>query len=187
MELIKAIEDRRSIRKFKSDMVSKEMIEDLLNCGRLAPSAKNRQPWFFVVVKDEKKNKIADIMIDWTLNNDMEMYEKKINARISVAPTAEAIKQAPVLILVFRPKEDNWVIGDNLSIGACIQNICLRATDFGIGSLWIRDICHTTEEIGDLVGITDLELNSAIAIGYQDQFPKPRPRKELKDIVIFEE
>lgn len=95
--------------------------------------------------------------------------------------------QAPVLILVFRPKEDNWIVGDNLSIGACIQNICLRATDLGIGSLWIRDICHTTKEIANLVGITDLELNSAIAIGYQNQFPKPRPRKELKDIVIFEE
>lgn len=42
MEVLKAIEDRRSIRMFKCDEPSKEIIEDILNCGRLAPSAKNR-------------------------------------------------------------------------------------------------------------------------------------------------
>ena len=47
MDTIKAIEDRRSIRKYKDIDVDKEIILDILNAGRLAPSAKNRQPWYF--------------------------------------------------------------------------------------------------------------------------------------------
>lgn len=62
MNTIESIENRRSIRLFKSDDISKEIIEDILNCGRLAPSAKNRQPWYFVVTKGKIKDKIADMM-----------------------------------------------------------------------------------------------------------------------------
>ncbi len=39
-------------------------VEDIVNCGRLAPSAKNRQPWYFVIPKGKAKDKIADMMID---------------------------------------------------------------------------------------------------------------------------
>jgi len=62
MEVKEAIENRRSIRTFKKDEIPNKVIEDLLNCGRLAPSAKNRQPWFFVVLKDFLKNRVAEIM-----------------------------------------------------------------------------------------------------------------------------
>lgn len=48
MEVKKAIAERRSIRNFKQEDISKEIGEDILNCGRLAPSAKNRQLWYFV-------------------------------------------------------------------------------------------------------------------------------------------
>ena len=50
MEIINAIKQRRSIRKFKDVSISKKQINEILNCGRLAPSAKNRQPWKFVVI-----------------------------------------------------------------------------------------------------------------------------------------
>ena len=50
MEVLKIIEERRSIRNFKNDNVNKELIEDILNCGRLALSAKNKQPWYFVIL-----------------------------------------------------------------------------------------------------------------------------------------
>ena len=49
MNTIESIENRRSIRNFKTNKISKEIVEDILNCGRLAPSAKNRQPWYFVI------------------------------------------------------------------------------------------------------------------------------------------
>ena len=55
MDTIKAIEDRRSIRKYKDVKVSKEQILDILNAGRKAPSYKNRQNWKFVLIEDYAK------------------------------------------------------------------------------------------------------------------------------------
>ncbi len=183
MNTIEAIENRRSIRNFKADKISKEIVEDILNCGRLAPSAKNRQPWYFVIVQDEMKNKIADMMINYTINKDDTNERKKLDCASSVNPTANAMKQAPILVLVFREKNDNWIIGDNLSIGACVENMCLRATDLGIGSLWIRDIVYVSEDVAKMLGHGDLELNCAVSFGVPNQNPKQRPRKELKEIM----
>lgn len=187
MELRETIELRRSIRHFNDKELTKDIINDLLDCGRLAPSAKNRQPWFFVVVKNEIKDKIANIMIEKSKLIDLDNYEKKMKCPSSVEYTANVIKEANILVLVFREKDDNWIIGDNLSIGACIENILLRATALEIGSLWIRDTAHAQEEIENLFNYDNLELNSAIALGYTDTCPKPRPRKELKDIVVYYE
>ena len=183
METKKAIEDRRSIRNFKKDEISKDIVEDILNCGRLAPSAKNRQPWYFVIVQDEMKNKIADMMIDYTINNDDTVERKKLGCASSVNPTANVIKQAPILVLVFREKNDDWIVGDNLSIGACVENMCLRATDLGLGSLWIRDIEYISKQVEEMLEHKDLELNCAVSLGVPNQNPKQRPRKDLKDIM----
>ena len=70
METLKSIEERRSIRGYTKEKVSRKIVEDILNCGRLAPSAKNRQPWYFVITKGKTKDKIADMMIEYTINND---------------------------------------------------------------------------------------------------------------------
>lgn len=183
MEVSKAIENRRSIRDFKQEDINKEIVEDILNCGRLAPSAKNRQPWYFVVVKSEIKNKIADMMIDYTITTNDAIERKKLGYANSANPTANVIKQAPILILIFKPKDDHWIVGDNLSIGACVQNICLRATDLGLGSLWIRDIAYVSEKVAEMLGHRDLELNCAVSLGIPNQCPKPRPRKKLEHII----
>lgn len=168
MELIETINNRRSIRKYKNIDIQNDIIEDLINSARLAPSAKNRQPWEFMIAKDKIKNQISDIMLK------RQIY----NANSSVKATANIMKEAPILILVFKPKEDNWIIGDSLSIGAAIEHICLRATDLGLGSLWIRDIVYTQDEIADFVGKNDRVLISAISIGYPEENPKQRPRKK---------
>ncbi len=180
MELKEVIEKRRSFRSYKKDDINKDIIEDILNCGRLAPSAKNRQPWNFLIVKRELKDKIADLMLEYTKNNN---EKRKSNFPSSVKETAKIIKQAPVLILILRPKETNWLIEDSLSIGACVENMCLRATDLGLGSLWIRDIEHVSNQIEKIIGYSNLELSCALLIGLPREFPKQRPRKELKDIV----
>ena len=184
MELKEVIENRRSIRSFENKDISKEIVEDIINCGRLAPSAKNKQPWYFIILKNEIKDKVADLMIEYDQNiMDKQSEKTKIKYPSSVKSTGEVIKEAPVLILIFREKDDNWVIGDNLSIGACVENMCLRTTDLGLGSLWIRDICYVADLIGQIVGNTNMELNCALLIGYQKEFPNQRPRKELKDIL----
>lgn len=183
MDLNIVIKNRRSIRKYKNRDIPNEVIEDLINFARLAPSAKNRQPWKFMIVKDKTKNKIADIMLEKEKKSKVSLERKIYNANSSVKASANVMKQAPILILVFKPKEDNWIIGDSLSIGAAIEHICLRATDLGLGSLWIRDIVYTQNEIANLVGKSYMELISAISIGYPDESPKQRTRKKLNEVL----
>ena len=129
MELKETIKNRRSIRKFKNTEISKKVIEDLIDCARLAPSAKNRQPWEFLIVKSNTKNEIADIMLEKEKGRNISLENKLLNANSSVKATAKIIKEAPILILVFKPNNDNWNTGDTLSVGGAIENICLRATD----------------------------------------------------------
>ena len=187
MELYETIKNRRSIRKYKSTDISNEIIEDLINCARLAPSAKNRQPWKFIIVKDKTKNEIADIMLEKERKSKVSLENKIYNVKSSVKATAQIMKEAPILILVFRPKDNNWIIGDSLSIGGAIEHICLRAIDLGLGSLWIRDIVYTQGEIANLVGENDMELISAISIGYPDQSPDYKPRKKLNEVLVWYE
>ena len=145
MELKETIKNRRSIRKYKNTEISKEIIEDLIDCARLAPSAKNRQPWKFVIVTNTIKNQIANIMLEKENSSKISLERQIYNDNSSVEATAKIIKEVPILILVLKEYEDNWIIGDSLSIGGAIEHICLRATDLGLGSLWIRDIVYTRE------------------------------------------
>lgn len=110
METLKSIQERRSIRSYTKKTLSKEIIEDILNCGRLAPSAKNRQPWYFVIVRNEIKNKIADMMINYSISTDKIVERKNLGYKSSVNNTANIIKQAPILILIFREKNDYWIV-----------------------------------------------------------------------------
>ncbi len=66
---------------------------------------------------------------------------------------------------------------------AIIENMCLRATELQIGSLWIRDTLYVAKQIAKMVKHEELELNCALALGYANQEPKMRPRKELNDIM----
>ncbi len=182
MKVKRAIEKRRSIRDFKKDDISKEIIEDLLNCGILAPSAKNRQPWFFVVIKDQRKNEVADLMLEYIQNTSENWLLKNSKTINTIKETANIIKQAPVLILIFRPKDDYWKIGDSLSIGACIENMYLRATELGIGCLAIRDIVFVSKKVEKMVNHENLEFNCAVALGIPDKSPMPKDRKKVNDI-----
>lgn len=187
MKVKEAIEKRRSIRQFKKGEIDNSIVEDILDCARMAPSAKNRQPWYFVVVRNKEKDNIANMLAYWTKVTDMKKYEASLGCKSSVAGSSKVIKEASVLILVFRKKEDNWIVGDNLSIGAAIENMILRATSLNLSSLWIRDIESIGQEIVDMIGLEGFELNSGVAFGYAKEFPKMRPRKSLKEIMMYYE
>ena len=110
MELNEVIDKRRSIRKYTNEEISKEVIESIIDSARLAPSAKNRQPWNFVVVQNTIKNKIADIMI----KKENELLQTTDRKGSSVINTAKIIKEATGVVLII------------LSIGEKISFIILN-------------------------------------------------------------
>lgn len=188
MEFIKVVKERRSVRKYNARIVKRETIELLIESARLAPSAKNRQPWYFVIVEDKKKNEIADIMAKQLASQTMEWGEKDgptnpYNPAGSVKASIEIIKEAPVLILVFRNPDNDWKEGDYLSIGCAVEHLCLRATDLGLASLWIRDVVYARNEISSFVNKQNMELVTAVAVGYSNVIPCERRKKKLIDVM----
>lgn len=177
MEVNEAIINRRSIRKFTDKEINDIDINKIINAARLAPSAKNRQPWLFKITTEEEKNKLADIMIKYDNENE--------SISSSIGFTANIIKNAKELILVLRNNNDQeWLEMDLLSIGAAIENMCLEAENLSISTLWIGDIFFVNNEICSKLNITEGKIISAIAIGYKDQSPNPRPRKGMDEILI---
>lgn len=180
MDLTEAIEKRRSIRKFDTKKIDNKIIQEILYNGSLAPSGKNRQPWRFVVIQENEnlKNKISNIML-----KKAEERLKKGEEIGSIKNTANIIKEAPAFIVVFNCW-NNKVINSNLqSIGASIQNICLSATDLGIGSLWICDIDCCFKEIEELLDKTDMSCVAGISLGYPLEEPKKRPRLSIEELI----
>ena len=177
MEFKDVIEKRRSIRKFTNDEVDNQLLIELIRLATLAPSAHNRQPWRFMIVKDDKKDMIVSMM-----NEFYDKYKDKVSKTMPF--TALVIDESNALIVVFRDglKEDRYL--DTLSIGGAIEHICLGATSMGLGSVWINDIDPVKENIAKYLGYGDLEIVSVVAIGYPNQDPKPRPRKELNDVIL---
>jgi nitroreductase len=189
MNTFEAIAGRRSIRKFKDAPVSDEAIEAILNAGLQAPSGRNRQPWRFVVVKEDKRAEMVRVM--------REGIERLGEMGVDLGSgrgTANVMEQAPVTIFVFNahgrhkpgtpPWEEEFDAIDVQSIGAAIQNMLLAALDLGLGSLWICDVFYAYDELCNWLG-QEKQMIAAISFGYLDEQPGPRPRKPLSEVTTW--
>ena len=186
MNTLEAIYNRRSIRKFKSDNVPSELIEKVLDAAIRAPSAMNSQPWRFVVLEGDKKNELIQIFqnsIDKT-----KIFKKSAGAAKN---TAELMKNAPVLILVFNAnrRAGSFLrlftsVSDVLfiqSIGGAIQTMLLAAHELGLGTLWVGHIFFAVKEIRKFSGKNE-ELIAAVSMGYADETPPARLRKNWQEV-----
>jgi len=163
MDILNLIKTRRSIRKFKKEDIPEEIILKILEAGKWAPSGLNNQPWRFMILEKERKDKIAI----YTHYSDI-------------------IKNANKLILVFLDKKSSYNLEkDLLAIGACIQNMLIYIHSINLGACWLGEILNRREEVKKELNIEkDLELEAIIAIGKPAIFPKGPKRKEIKDLLI---
>lgn len=192
-----AIIERRSIRKYKQDTVSNEDIKKIIESGILAPSAKNRQPWKYIVFSGQSKKEILDIMEQGLIRErDIKKTLPESHAGLPDAfNTLKIMREAPILIMIENTNgrspfdsinTDNRIteICDTLSIGASIQNMLLTATEMGLGTLWIANTCFAYEELSHHLNING-QLIGAISLGIPAESPNPRPRKALEKVVEF--
>lgn len=164
MDILETIKTRRSIRKFKETTVTGELIDNILEAGRWAPSGMNNQPWRFAVITDAHlQNEISQLT----------HYSK-------------VVRSAKVLISVFLDNNDGYNrTKDVQAMGACIQNMLLEAHSLGLGAVWLGEIIKSDENIRGLLGLGDhLELMAVIALGYPDEKPKSS-RKKLNELIVF--
>lgn len=179
MEFDKVIMDRRSIRKFRSNEISVEDINYIIGNASLSPSAHNKQPWQYFVFTNENKKKFEDLISDYITNKQELTYYEKI-----MRNCLPFIKQAPVIVLVYSSLKEN-TLNDYLSLGSSIEHICLSAQNIGIGSLWLGVITEFKKLLDDNYNFDNMNLISAVVLGYADEKPAARPRKQLNEIVKF--
>ena len=168
-EIIKAMLERRSIRKFKSDMVSKKDIDEIIEAGLYAANGMGRQAVITIAVTNkELRDKIAED------NRKIGGWDKGF----------DPFYNAPVILIVLAEKGwRNRVYDGSLVIG----NMMLAAHSLGLGSIWIHRAKEEfeTEEYKKLlkdIGVEgEWEGIGHCAIGYIDgNIPKPAPRKEKR-------
>ena len=182
-----AIATRRSIRKFAPDDIPDEMIEQMLEAARLAPSAGNRQPWSFSVVKDKDIRKELR-RICWN---------------------QQFIEEAPVVIVCFGNLEQYFqargsankyqkYMGSSTPLPVqqkltfaiantfiAIEHLVLMATALGLGTCWVGGF-DDASEFSRLFGLADnLVPVAVVPVGYPaDDIPPQRPRRNLEDILL---
>ncbi|MBL4932787.1 nitroreductase family protein [Clostridium paridis] len=175
--MIKEIEVRRSIRKYIDKPVEDEKINEILESGRLAPSGNNTQPWHYIVVKsDEMRQRIMEAS-----HNQKWMMTAPVFI-VSVADVRCRIKEDISIDDDSSEDEVKRIIRDTaISTGYML----LQANNLGLGVCWVAEF--TQEEIRPVLNIpSDKYVIGVITVGYPDEAPKPRPRKNIEDIVHYE-
>jgi nitroreductase len=157
MDAIEVLKTRRLARAFRSEPVPKKTLEDIVDCGRLAATANNLQPWEFVVVTEPALlRKIADI-----------------------TDYGKFIAHAGACVMVLS-KDTKYYLEDG---SAATENILLAARAHGLGSCWVAgDKKPYASDICRLVGApSGCRLVSLIPIGYPAETAEPpkRPRSEV--------
>lgn len=161
-DFLEILKTRRSVRKFLNKPVPREMIEEIIDAARFAPTARNIQPWEFVVVSDEKmKIKLAELIE---------------NGRF--------IKDATCCIVVFCA-DTKYYLEDG---AAATENILLSAHSLGLGACWVAgDKKPYCEEVKRILGVpTEYKLISLIPIGYPSEKSTPHDKRGLKEIIHWE-
>ena len=195
--MIREIENRRSIRKYRSDEIDRKLIEEIIYSATLAPSAKNRQPWKFIVYQGEEKDKLVEVMRHG-INSEKITHELMPEWAFAIPDaenTVRIMQEAPCLIAVLNTNQKTPFEGienekriveicDSLSIGAAIENMILTATEHGLGTLWIANTCFAYNELIEFIG-TDNQLTGIVAVGAANEAPPKRPRKALRDVVEY--
>ncbi len=161
-EFINLIKDRRSVRNYAGKKIEKHFLEEIVDCARLAPSARNIQPWDFIVVTD--KTSLTQLS--------------------KIVPYGNFLKDATACIVVCGHKESHRHIED-----CCIaaQNIMLSAKSLGIGTCYIAALEKDIRDARRLLKVPEKhEIVCFISLGYFHSNPKMPKKKHLKEVIHWE-
>jgi F420 biosynthesis protein FbiB-like protein len=191
-ELHTFLRTRRSIRRFKPDPIPDSVVERILATAAFAPSAHNRQPWRFVVLKDAStKTRLGETLTS-KMRMDMQVEganEADIEKRVT--SSIRRINDAPLVILLCRDVTDvrantpeEAVMGIQSSAAAGFQ-LMLAAHAEGLGSNWICWPLYAQEATRTVLNLPETwEPQSMYFLGYPDETPKAKEMKDLKKLVM---
>ncbi|MBS1602811.1 MAG: nitroreductase [Bacteroidetes bacterium] len=195
--MIQLIGQRRAVRKYKDLPVARDIIEQVLDAGRMAPSAMNRQPWrFYVLTKSETiqafSKEIAAKALKGLLQTGGSGIRKALKAAAGLLSFSHGINLhllkdpvfygAPVVIFLTAPRDNEWA---PLDIGMCSQNMMLAAKSLGLDScpVGFGKFVEKTKIFRQLQVPPSEQVLLAIILGYGDETPEVH--KRLQDNILF--
>lgn len=169
MSVLKVIQQRRSVRKYKGNPVPEEVLQRVLEAARLAPSGKNYQPWKFIIVQDkELKEKLAQASAEQLF-----------------------MVEAPIIIVGCGfPEESYSRMGRYMKswpvdVTIALEHLILQATEEGLGTCWIGSF--EEEEVKSILNVPeDVRVLALTPLGYPDETVPYRGRKRLDEIVSYD-
>lgn len=167
MNVNEAIRKRRSVRAWQDRPVEDDVLSQVLDAARLAPSARNRQEWKFVAVRDAA-----------------------VRAELKRATRGQDfVGDAPV-VLVACALEYNYTMACGqkaytVDLSIAVDHMQLQARELGLGSCWIGSFDHDT--VQEVLGIPQsVRIVAVMPIGYPREWPDARPRKPLSEVVCYD-
>lgn len=159
MDVFEAIKKRRSIRIYQDKPVEEYKLNQLLEAARLAPSAKNRQNWTFIIVRDKQ------------------IREQLVHA----CNEQKFVGETPVVIAGVADPTLKWY---RIDMGIAVEHIALEAMKLDLGTCWIG--AFNEKEVSRILNVPrDHETVILITVGYPKVTPPQTPRKEMNDIVRY--
>jgi nitroreductase len=186
-EVIKTIFERRAVRKYKPMEVSKILIEQIIDAGRMAPSALGKEPWKFYIVTSKEDIKLysTEIVKEGIVIFDMgfkKVFKAIVSSITHLSNMVDFFREddpvfhgAPVVIFITAKADDEWAA---LDIGMCAQNMLLAAKSLGLDScpIGFATYIEKTTHFSKLAIPKDEKVYLAIILGYGNESPKRHER-----------
>jgi nitroreductase len=166
MDFHDVIAQRRSVRAYRDEPIDQETLGRVLEAARIAPSAANRQPWHFLVIRDAE-----------------------LRARLLEAYSQPWFVAAPVIVCACARPSEAWQRSDgknysDVDVTIAMDHLILAAAAEGLGTCWIG--AFKPDRLREVLGLPDeLEPVALTPLGYPAEQPEPRPRKRLEEIIEF--
>ncbi|BCG04913.1 nitroreductase (plasmid) [Paraburkholderia sp. PGU19] len=189
---------RRSVRRYKPDAVSPDMIECLLRAAIAAPSAHNRQPWRFAVIDSfDRKATLATSMGDRLRSDRLRDGDSESDVERDVGRSYARITSAPVIIVVCLTMEHMDIYPDPVrsrcehlmavqSTAMAGANLLLAAHAVGLGACWLCAPLFCPDVIGQVLGLpAHWQAQGLITLGYPSAPAKPFLRNPIHEVAVF--
>lgn len=194
-ETLQTIYKRRSVRKYKDIPVNHIILKQVLDAGRMAPSAINRQPWKFYLLTDQDQIRffskaIKHGAVKGILQSGIKNMVNTVISALKFPGGANFSNEedvvfhgAPVVIFIAAPDDNEWAAID---IGMCAQNIMLAAKSLGLDScpIGMAKYIVNTEAYHKLSLPDGESIRLAIILGYGDERPQLHPRVQNNIVYI---
>lgn len=193
MDTLQNIYERRAVRKYIDKPVDKKIIEQIIDAGKMAPTAMNKQSWKFYVVTSREtilrmSKEIKKVAAKDFIKSGVRQIIK-MAASLLHAPSLDFFKLddpvfygAPVVIFITAPRDNEW---GALDIGMCAQNMMLAAKSFGLDScpVGFGKYLEHAKLYSRLNADKTEQLHLSLIFGYGDEIPEMH--KRVKDNVTF--